>query len=235
MGPPPVCRPAINDWAVFECGSCPFEAPELRPIKIAGVVRNHPILEDGPIITTLVQMIDQANSVARTLSTEYELGTPSAACAAQLAMLGGAPLKYISERATRVAEQLATRAALPRVSAVQDNGEPPAEEGEDGGEEEEVKDASFSMSKEMNNFCTASATPLRHFRATSTPPLATYAAHPLGSRSARPLRSLVPLLVLLEWSTANGQQPCHAAYLPPTLLVPGTWEVRVSNTTRIPS
>ena len=114
MGPPPVCRPTINDWAVFECGSCPFEAPELRPIKIADVVRNHPILEDGPIITTLVQMIDQANSVARTLSTDYQLGAPSAAFAAQLAMLSGAPLKYVSERAMRAAEQRGFQAARPR-------------------------------------------------------------------------------------------------------------------------
>ena len=147
MGPPPVCRPTINDWAVVECGSCPFEAPELRPIKITGVVSNHPILEDGPIITTLVQMIDQANSVARTLSTEYQLGVPSAAFAAQLAMLGGAPLKYISERATRAttraAEQLASQAARPRrVSAAQDmwaavrrcTDEPPPT----GGEKEEA-------------------------------------------------------------------------------------------------
>ena len=182
MGPPPVCRPTINDWAVVECGSCPFEAPELRPIKITGVVSNHPILEDGPIITTLVQMIDQANSVARTLSTEYQLGVPSAAFAAQLAMLGGAPLKYISERATRAttraAEQLASQAARPRrVSAAQDmwaavrrcTDEPPPT----GGEKEEASaPPSFNSRLCMHCLRSASAPPLRHFRATTAPPKA---------------------------------------------------------------
>ena len=106
-----VCATCIEDWVVVNGGSCPFEAPELRPIQIVGVVSNHPILGNGPITTTLVQMIDQARGVAHTLNAEYELGAPRAKFAAQLAMLGGAPLKYNSERVTRAAEQLASRAA----------------------------------------------------------------------------------------------------------------------------
>ena len=86
-----VCATCIEDWVVVNGGSCPFEAPELRPIQIVGVVSNHPILGNGPITTTLVQMIDQARGVAHTLNTEYELGAPRAKFAAQLAMLGSRP------------------------------------------------------------------------------------------------------------------------------------------------
>ena len=150
MSPPARCAPArIDDWVVVDGGSCPFEAPELCPIQIFGVVTNHPILEDGPTTTSLVQMIDQARGLARTLSTEYELGTPSVAFAAQLAKLGGAPLRYHNERVTLPAEQLAHNAArLRRLSAVHTN-------------ELSLEEAASALSLN-SRLCTASIPPNMH-------------------------------------------------------------------------
>ena len=39
-------RPRIDNWAAVENESCPFQAPELRPIKLTGWVSNHPIHKD---------------------------------------------------------------------------------------------------------------------------------------------------------------------------------------------
>ena len=183
----------IDDWFTVNGGSCPFEAPELRPIQLVGVVSNHPFLEDGlVIITSLVQMLDQAKGVARTLNTEYELGAPSAAYAAQLAMLtGGVPLMYNNERVTRAAEQLAYKAERSRrASFVQANVLLLAAEGAEAAPARTLNDLDFLDSclctgasvpplhrlcstsvPRMHRLCTASAPPLRRFYTTSVPPL----------------------------------------------------------------
>ena len=158
MRPPARCaRARIDDWTVVDGGSCPFEAPELRPIQIFGVVTNHPILADGPTTTSLVQMIDQARGLARTLSTEYELGAPSVAFAAQLAKLGGAPLRYNNERVTRAAEQLAHNAArLRRLTAVHTN--------------ELSLEAAASAPSLNSRLCSASIPPMHRLCGTSSAP-----------------------------------------------------------------
>ena len=120
------CRsvpPRLDQWAAVDGGTCPFEAPELRPIKLVGTVSNHPVLEDGTITTSLIQMIDEDRGVAWSISTKYELGAPSASFAAERAMLG-APLKYNSDRVTRVAEQITYRAARVRRSSAAKVDEP---------------------------------------------------------------------------------------------------------------
>ena len=43
------------------------QAPEMRPIKLTGIVSNHPVLADGPISTSLIQMIDEARGLAWTI------------------------------------------------------------------------------------------------------------------------------------------------------------------------
>lgn len=124
------CRsapPRLDQWAAIDGGTCPFVAPELRPIKLVGTVSNHPILEDGRITTSPIQMIDEDRGVAWSISTKYELGAPSASFAAQRAMLG-APLKYNSDRVTRVAEQITYRAARVRPSSAAKVNEPVSEE-----------------------------------------------------------------------------------------------------------
>ena len=129
-------RPRIDEWAAVDGGACPFQAPEMRPIKLTGIVSrppqtttaadyhsrrlpqpqtntaadyhsrrlpllvsthavpcapctadtlrlplhvctyppvacaqvsNHPVLKDGPISTSLIQMIDEARGVAWTI------------------------------------------------------------------------------------------------------------------------------------------------------------------------
>lgn len=101
-------RPRIEGWRVVDGGSCPFQAPELRPIKLEGFVSNHPTLPDGLVTTSLIQMLDESAGVARTLSTAFELGAPSAKWAALMARQGvPRPLKYKSDPVTRVAEQRA--------------------------------------------------------------------------------------------------------------------------------
>ena len=191
MRPPARCaRARIDDWTVVDGGSCPFEAPELRPIKIVGVVSNHSNIEDGPITTSLVQMIDLAIGVARTLSTEYELGAPSVAFAAQLAKLGGAPLRYNNERVTRAAEQLAHNAArLRRLTAVHTN-EPTSEE-------------AASAPSLNSRLCTASVSPVHRLCATSMPP-----TRRLCAASAPPLRRFCTT------SAPPLQRPCAARDAP---------------------
>lgn len=80
-------RPRIDNWAaVFDTRSCPFQAPELRPIYLTGTVTNHTILPDGPISTSIIQMIDVDRGIAMTRSTEYVLGKRSAKYELEIAM-----------------------------------------------------------------------------------------------------------------------------------------------------
>ena len=131
-------RPRIDNWAAVENESCPFQAPELRPIKLTGWVSNHPIHKDGPISTSLVQMLDESAGVAWTLSTEYELGAPSAEFAAKMrrwvedGLVVPRPLKYQSDQVTLLAEQRAYRAAEARRGSPNDEPcDDPASEEED--------------------------------------------------------------------------------------------------------
>lgn len=103
---PKKSRPRIDEWAAVDGGACPFQAPEMRPIKLTGIVSNHPILKDGPISTSLIQRIDEARGLAWTISTEYALGKPSAKFEAEMARYGAPrPLMYSSDNVTRIAEQ----------------------------------------------------------------------------------------------------------------------------------
>ena len=220
MRPPARCaRARIDDWTVVDGGSCPFEAPELRPIKIVGVVSNHSNIEDGPITTSLVQMIDQARGLARTLSTEYELGAPSVAFAAQLAKLGGAPLRYNNERVTRAAEQLAYKASRRsrRMSVAQAN-ELVSEEVEAdqlASKAERSRRLSAVHTKEPTSeqaasapslnsrLYTASVSPVHRLCATSMPP-----TRRLCAASAPPLRRFCTT------SAPPLQRPCAARDAP---------------------
>ena len=174
-------RPRINDWWIADGGSGRCVAPELRPIKLMGTVSNHPTLEDALITTSLVQMIDQSRGIAQTLSTEYELGTPSVACAARLATLV-APLMYNNERVQRVAEQLACKAARARLlPAAQDD--------------VQASETVASVPPLVSRPCAVSAPTLRHPCTASAPPLcspcartATPHLHRCCTVSAPPLR-----------------------------------------------
>ena len=102
--------PRLHDWEVVEGGSFNL-APEMRPVKLKGTVTNHAYLEDGEITTSLVQIIDEGQALARTLGTSYALGAPSAKFAAQLTAQGmRRPLRYYNDPVTRVAEQHARQA-----------------------------------------------------------------------------------------------------------------------------
>ena len=102
--------PRLHDWEVVEGGSFNL-APEMRPVKLKGMVTNHAYLEDGEITTSLVQIIDEGQALARTLGTSYALGAPSAKFAAQLTAQGmRRPLRYYHDPVTRVAEQQARKA-----------------------------------------------------------------------------------------------------------------------------
>ena len=102
--------PRLHDWEVVEGGSFNL-APEMRPVKLKGMVTNHAYLEDGEITTSLVQIIDEGQALARTLGTSYALGAPSTKFAAQLTAQGmRRPLRYYNDPVTRVAEQQARKA-----------------------------------------------------------------------------------------------------------------------------
>ena len=123
--------PRLHDWEVVEGGSFDL-APEMRPVKLKGMVTNHAHLEDGEITTSLVQVIDESQGLARTLGTSYALGAPSAKFAAQLVAQGmRRPLRYYNDPVTRTAEQQAckalwatrTRCASPHQAATQPSSE----------------------------------------------------------------------------------------------------------------
>ena len=123
--------PRLHDWEVVEGGSFDL-APEMRPVKLKGMVTNHAHLEDGEITTSLVQAIDESQGLARTLGTSYALGAPSAKFAAQLVAQGmRRPLRYYNDPVTRTAEQQAckalwatrTRCASPHQAATQPSSE----------------------------------------------------------------------------------------------------------------
>ena len=123
--------PRLHDWEVVEGGSFDL-APEMRPVKLKGMVTNHAHLADGEITTSLVQVIDESQGLARTLGTSYALGAPSAKFAAQLVAQGmRRPLRYYNDPVTRTAEQQAckalwatrTRCASPHQAATQPSSE----------------------------------------------------------------------------------------------------------------
>ena len=196
------CRsvpPRLDQWAAVDGGTCPFEAPELRQIKLVGTVSNHPVLEDGTITTSLIQMIDEDRGVAWSISTKYELGAPSASFAAERAMLG-APLKYNSDRVTRVAEQITYRAARVRRSSAAKVDEPVSVEVANA---PSLYDHLYNAaSAPPLRLCAAAAPPLHHRPCATCRP-----AHRVCNVSAPPLRR--PF-----WSCLS-RRPFCSIFVPP--------------------
>lgn len=68
----------VEQWAVVDGSDDPFVAPELRPVCLTGTCYNHPNLPDGHMTSSNLYMLDEAEGVARSLNTQFQLGTPSA-------------------------------------------------------------------------------------------------------------------------------------------------------------
>lgn len=67
----------VEQWAIVDGGSDPFQAPELRPIRLTGTCYNHPHLPDGELTSSNLQLLDERQGTARSLNTQFTLGTPS--------------------------------------------------------------------------------------------------------------------------------------------------------------
>lgn len=67
----------VEQWALVDGGSGPFQAPELRPVLLTGTCYNHPCLPDGELTSSELQMLDERQGIARSLNTQFTLGTPS--------------------------------------------------------------------------------------------------------------------------------------------------------------
>jgi len=67
--------PRIEDWAIVGEAN-PYQAPELREMRITGKVYNHPRFDDGEVVTTSPVLASAGNTV-ETQNTTYDLGTMS--------------------------------------------------------------------------------------------------------------------------------------------------------------
>jgi hypothetical protein len=71
--------PKLEEWSIYSDDSNPFQAPELRPMRMSGTVYDRDGFEDETRITTSsLQKIDLINNIVETRNTVYELGNPSA-------------------------------------------------------------------------------------------------------------------------------------------------------------
>jgi hypothetical protein len=82
-GPPahesegPLSVPHLDEWKLVQGKtSCPYEAPELAPTLLCGVVRGHPHIIDGEIMwsSPIVWLDCGEELVAQTRSRQYTLG-----------------------------------------------------------------------------------------------------------------------------------------------------------------
>ena len=67
----------VEQWALVDGGSDPFQAPELRPVLLTGTCYNHPHVPNGELTSSELQMLDERQGIARSLNTQFTLGTPS--------------------------------------------------------------------------------------------------------------------------------------------------------------
>lgn len=70
--------PKLEEWSLSQDNSNPYQAPELRAVRLHGKVYGHERFEDGdPVTTSRVHNLDMKNRIAKTNNTTYELGEPS--------------------------------------------------------------------------------------------------------------------------------------------------------------
>jgi hypothetical protein len=68
----------LENWSLIMDDSNPYQAPELRKIRLQGEVFDREDFNDGDFIhTSSVQELDLVNNIARTRNTVYELGKPT--------------------------------------------------------------------------------------------------------------------------------------------------------------
>lgn len=65
----------IENWSIQQSNDNPFQAPELKKMRLCGDVYSHPNFEDGSYIaTSSVQEIDLIKGEVITRNTIYQLG-----------------------------------------------------------------------------------------------------------------------------------------------------------------
>ena len=67
----------IEEWAVVNGSDNPYLAPELCPLRLTGTCVNHPNIPAGEIVSSDLVMIDEEQGIARSMNTQFSLGTPS--------------------------------------------------------------------------------------------------------------------------------------------------------------
>lgn len=133
----------VEQWALVDGGDSPYQAPELRPIRLTGTCRNHPVVPDGDMTSSNLHMFDEEEGVARSANTQYRLGTPSSEFVDWMTARGTPrPYKfYVGEEAPRCAAPRGELNARKRLREEAEEGEARKRLEEEATEVEEMDSA----------------------------------------------------------------------------------------------